>query len=87
MAKLSYRYIGKCAAANPHVELSVLVNGAERTRVTFRLSELFDNMSDADIQEAAMGHLRRWVRGYRVAHPACTLPELKTALEASEWDV
>jgi hypothetical protein len=87
MAKLSYRYVTKCGADDPHVTLSVHVGGVERTQITQTLSDFFTPVTERDLTALALAHLKRWIRGWRTANPTGTLAQLKTALEAQEWDV
>jgi hypothetical protein len=89
MATVTFTYLGKCTAADPHVYLRALVNGTPHMNITLTLSALASplDLSESDKNTLATVFLRAFCRDWKAANPTGTIAQLKTALEAASWTV
>lgn len=88
MATITFKYVGKCAASDPHITLAAEVNGTERGRIShLTLSQLCAAPDLDDYESVARVLLFGFLRKWRADNPSGTLQQLRTALEAASWTV
>ena len=88
MAVVTFKYLGKSIADDPHIQIHVEINGAVRHKIIEQLSRLTSVSVDRDdIDTLSTVLLQLFCRAWRKANPSGTLTQLKTALEAASWEL
>ena len=83
---VTFRYLDKCASADPHIKIGVLVGGVQRLVLIDNLSTLTAETIDSDDAEAtARVLLQTWFRRDKHDYPNATLAQRRARLEAQEW--
>ena len=87
MADLTFVYVDKCTAADPHVRIRALVNTVPRMEMVDNLSAFTAPRTEDEYETAVRVILYHLVRQWRKANPDGTLPQLRTWLEAQTVEV
>ena len=86
MAKIQFRYLAKCASADPHVRFGVLVNDVQRLTLVDNLSQFTDESPDRDDYETvAKVLIQSFMRQDKKTFPTATLAQRRARLELQEW--